>query len=141
MARCRWRSTRRTGWVHPQHGLVLEAALIGITDIQGACERIRSTPIPYSYTVLIHRIVAVYCMLLPFGLMETVKWATPAVVLAISYCFFGLDAVGDELEDPFGTQANDLPLDAISRTIERDLRRRLGEVVPGPIEPKRGVLT
>jgi putative membrane protein len=134
-------TARRKGWVHPQHVLVLEASLIGITDIQGACERIRSTPIPYSYTVLIHRIVAVYCMLLPFGLMETVKWATPAVVLAISYCFFGLDAVGDELEDPFGTQANDLPLDAISRTIERDLRRRLGEVVPGPIEPKRGVLT
>jgi len=123
-------TARRKGWVHPQHVLVLEASLIGITDIQGACERIRSTPIPYSYTVLIHRIVAVYCMLLPFGLMETVKWATPAVVLAISYCFFGLDAVGDELEDPFGTQAN-----------ERDLRRRLGEVVPGPIEPKRGVLT
>jgi putative membrane protein len=120
---------------------VLEASLTTLTDIQGACERIKSTPIPYSYTVLLHRIVAVYCTLLPFGLMDSIKWATPAVVLAISYCFFGLDAIGDELEQPFGVDINDLPLKAISRTIERNLRERLGEKVPPPVAPARGVLT
>jgi putative membrane protein len=131
---------RRRGWIHPFHVSIVEGSLTSLTDIQGACERIKSTPIPFSYTVLMHRIVAVYCGLLPFGFMDTIKWATPLVVLAISYCFFGLDAIGDELEQPFGTDINDLPLTAISRTIERNLRERLGEELPPPTTAARGVL-
>jgi putative membrane protein len=73
--------------------------------------------------------------------MDTVKWATPFVVLAISYCFFGLDAVGDEVEQPFGTDTNDLPLKSISTTIERNLRIRIGEEQPPAHTPKRGILT
>ena len=132
---------RRKKWIHPFHVPVLEASLTSLTDIQGGCERIKSTPIPYSYTVLMHRIVAFYCALLPFGLMDSIKWATPFVVLAISYCFLGLDAIGDELEQPFGVDINDLPLKGISRTIERNLRERLGEKAPPPLEAERGVLT
>lgn len=132
---------RRKKWIHVMHVPVLEASLTAFTDIQGGCERIKSTPIPYSYTVLMHRIVAFYCALLPFGLMDSIKWATPFVVLAISYCFLGLDAIGDELEQPFGVDINDLPLKGISRTIERNLRERLGENVPPPLEAERGVLT
>lgn len=127
--------------LHAFHVNVLEASLTSLTDIQGACERIKSTPIPFSYTVLMHRIVGIYCTLLPFGLMDTVGWATPVVVLAISYCFFGLDAIGDEIEDPFDVDVNDLPLDAISRSIERNLRARLGEQIPEPVAPQKGVLT
>src|SRR5262245_51452097 len=133
-------AARRKGWIHPFHVTILEASLTALTDIQGACERIKNTPIPYSYTVLMHRIVAVYCVLLPFGLMDAVKWATPFVVLAISYCFFGLDAIGDEIEQPFGMDINDLPLKSISRTIERNLRERLGEKLPPPVAAKRGIL-
>jgi ion channel-forming bestrophin family protein len=132
---------RRKHWVHPLHVPVFEAALTQLTDIQGACERIKSTPIPFSYTVLMHRIVAAFCTLLPFGLMDSIKWATPVVVFAISYCFFGLDAIGDELEQPFGMDINDLPLKAISRTIERNLRERLGEKIPPAHTAERGVLT
>jgi putative membrane protein len=132
---------RRKQWIHPFHVPVIEASLVALTDIQGACERIKNTPVPYSYTVLLHRIVAVYCALLPFGFMDVIKWATPFVVLAISYCFFGLDAIGDELEQPFGVDTNDLPLASISRTIERNLRERLGEDVPPPMTARRGVLT
>lgn len=128
-------------WVHPFHVNVLDGSLTALTDIQGACERIQSTPIPFSYTVLMHRIVAFYCVLLPFGLMDTVRWATPVVVLAISYCFFGLDAIGDEIEDPFGVDVNDLPLDSISRNIERNLRARIGEEMPEPVTPQKGILT
>lgn len=132
---------RRKHWIHVFHVPVLEASLTSLTDIQGACERIKATPIPFSYTVLMHRIVAIYCTLLPFGLMDAIKWATPAVVLTISYCFFGLDAIGEELEQPFGKDINDLPLKAISRTIERNLRERLGEKLPPPHTPEGGVLT
>lgn len=134
-------SARRRHWIHPFHLPVIDASLTALTDIQGACERIKSTPIPYSYTVLMHRIVAFYCAFLPFGLMDTVKWATPVVVLAISYCFFGLDAVGEEVEQPFGLDTNDLALEAISITIERNLRVRIGEDQPPIHQPVKGVLT
>ena len=130
---------RREGWLNPFHHPVLEASLVVLTDTQGACERIKATPIPYSYTVLLHRIVAVYCIGLPFGLADSIRWATPVVVLAISYCFFGLDAVGDEIEQPFGLDVNDLPLKQISTMIERNLRERIGEELPPKQESKRGV--
>lgn len=131
---------RRKNWIHPFHAMTLEQQLTFLCDFQGGCERIKSTPIPYSYTVLLHRIVFVYCLGLPFGLMDAIKWATPVVVLFVSYCFFGLDAVGDELEQPFGMDINDLPLKAISRTIERNLRERIGDEVPPATVAKDGVL-
>ena len=131
---------RRKQWIHPFHAPVLEASLTSLTDIQGACERIKSTPIPYSYTVLMHRIVGVYCTLLPFGLDDTIGWGTPAVVLFISYALFGLDAIGDEIEQPFGLDRNDLPLSTISRMIEANLRVRVGEPPPALFEPRDGVL-
>jgi len=130
----------RRGWIDPLHVMQLDASLAELTNIQGGCERIRNTPIPFSYNVLIHRIVAVYCFLLPFGLYDTVKLATPLVVCFVSYSFFGLDAIGDEIEDPFGTELNDLPLLALSTTIEGDLRVRIGEPAPAAIEPVKDQL-
>jgi ion channel-forming bestrophin family protein len=131
---------RRKHWIHPFYVPVIEASLVSLTDIQGACERIKSTPIPYSYTVLMHRIVAVYCVLLPFGLDEAVGWATPAVVLCISYALFGLAAIGEEVEQPFGFDPNDLPLSTISRAIEATLRQRIGEPPPKLFKPRNGIL-
>ncbi len=115
------------GLVHPMHVPVLEASMTSLTDIQGACERIKSTPIPFSYTTLIHRITAVYCYALPFGVVDQVKLFTPFVCTVVAYAFFGLDVVGDEIEMPFGTDYNDLPLRGISRAIEVNLRQRLGD--------------
>lgn len=135
------RDARRRHWIHAYHVPVIEQSLVALTDIQGACERIKTTPLPYSYTVLMHRIVGVYCGLLPFGLAETIGWVTPVVVLFISYALFGLDAIGDETEQPFGLDANDLPLSAISRSIEQNARARLGEPLPPPIKAKRDILS
>jgi len=124
------------GLVHPMHLPVLEASLASLTDVQGACERIKGTPIPYSYTTLIHRITAVYCFALPFGIVDTVKGFTPFVCAIVAYAFFGLDGVGEEIEMPFGMDYNDLPLRSISRTIEINLRQRLGETdLPPPVTP------
>jgi putative membrane protein len=129
------------GRLHPMHLPVLDQSLVALTDIQGGCERIKSTPIPSSYTVLIHRIVAIYVFALPFGIVDTIGTFTPVVVALIGYAFFGLDAVGEEIEDPFGTDTNDLPLAAISRMIEINLRQTLGETdVPEPLAPVDGVL-
>lgn len=132
---------RRRGAIHPMHAPLIEQCLVSMTDVQGACERIKSTPLPHSYNVLLHRIVAVYCILLPFGLAQDLGWASVLVVVFVSYALFGLDAIGDELEQPFGTDTNDLALFAISRTIEINLLRRIGaEDVPPPAKAKDNVL-
>ena len=129
------------GYIHPMHLPTLEQTLVALTDIHGACERIKSTPIPFSYTTLIHRIVAVYCYTLPFGLVNEVGFLTPIAALVVSYAFFGLDIVGDEIEQPFGLDPNDLPLTAISKMIEINLRQRLGESpLPAPIKPVDEIL-
>ncbi len=134
-------TARSRGWIHPMHVPALDQSLTAITDVQGGCERIKSTPIPFSYTVLMHRIVGVYCTVLPFGIDEAVGWARPVVVLVVSYAFFGLDQIGEEIEDPFGRDGHDLTLAAISRTIERNLRRRIGDPVPPDLKPVRHILT
>lgn len=134
-------AAQEKGQIHPLHAPLLEQSLVVFTDVQGACERIKSTPVPFSYTVLMHRVVGAYCTLLPFGLAETIHWMTPLVVMFISYAFFGLDSIGDELEQPFGLDRNDLPLSAISRNIERVLRTQLGERdLPPALTPQNHVL-
>jgi len=131
---------RRRGWLDPLHVPLLEGQLVSLTDSQGGCERIKSTPLPFSYTVLMHRIVAVYCLLLPFGLADSIGWMTPLVVAFVSYAFYGLDAIGDEIEQPFGRDVNDLALSSIARTVEINLRRRIGEEPPPPFRPRNGQL-
>lgn len=123
----------RAGHLHPQHLLPLDAALTVNTDVQGACERILSTPVPWIYTVLMHRLVGIYCLFLPLGLVKDIGWATPIVVLIVAYAFYGLDGIGEEVEEPFGTDPNDLPLSALSRMIEVNLLQRLGETDLPPL--------
>lgn len=134
-------SAWKKGWIHTMHLPVFESALSALTDIQGGMERIKATPIPFSYTTLIHRITAVYCYALPFGVVDSVGIFTPFVVTIVSYAFFGLDVVGDEIENPFGLDPNDLPLRSISRMIEINLRQRLGETeLPEALQPVDEIL-
>jgi ion channel-forming bestrophin family protein len=119
-------------WVNAFHLPILEASLTEMAALQGGCERIKATPIPFTYTTLIHRIVAFYCISLPFGLMEQVHHLTPIVVCMVAYAFYGLDSIGDEIEEPFGNDPNDLPLDAITNMIEINLRQSLGETTLPP---------
>ena len=118
---------RKKEWLHVYQQPFLEKTLSTLCDLQGGCERIRATPIPYSYNVLLHRIVALYCFTLPFGVVGELGILTPLVVGIVSYAFLGLDAIGDEIENPFERAQNDLPLDAIAHMIESNIRQRIGE--------------
>lgn len=121
---------------------VLEQRVTAMAGIQAACERIAGTPLPFAYTLLLHRCAWLFCVLLPFGLATTLGWATPVVSAVLAYAFFGLDQLGDETEEPFGTEPNDLPLDAIVRTIEIDLLDSLGvRPLPEPLQPRGYQLT
>jgi putative membrane protein len=137
----RLRAAWMQGLLTEFHLSALEDCLTTITDVQGACERIRNTPIPFGYTVLIHRLVAFYCFFLPFGIVQSVGWLTPLVVALISHAFFGLDEIGGAIEEPFGTEPQHLPLAALCRTIEINLLQAAGEEeVPPFLQPVHGVL-
>jgi ion channel-forming bestrophin family protein len=105
----------------------IDANITALTTVLTGCERIKNTPIPFTYNLLLHRTAYLYCFLLPFGLVDSIGFMTPFVVGIISFTFFGLDALGDEIEEPFGVLPNDLALSSMCRTIERDLRGALGE--------------
>ena len=79
-------------------------------------------------------LVAVYCLTLPLGIVQQVEWMTPFVVLLVSYAFYGLDAIGDSIEEPFGGDMNDLPLEQLSTMIEINVREAIGDTdLPAPI--------
>ena len=111
-----------------------------LSHVLGGCERIKSTPIPYPYILMLHRVVHVYCFLLPFCLVDSIGWLTPVAVCILAYTFFGLDALGDQISDPFGTEPNDLPLDAMSRNIEIAVLEMLDEPLPPALQAQEGVL-
>jgi putative membrane protein len=132
----------KEGRIDPCLAVAIDTTMTALTGAAAACERIKNTPVPFSYTLMLHRTAYLYCFLLPFGLVDSIGFMTPFVVAIVAYTFFGLDALGDELEEPFGLEANDLPLDAICRAIEIDLRAALGDTdLPPPMEPVRYRLT
>lgn len=96
----------------------LDHQLNQFSNILGGCERIYNTPLPFAYSVLLHRTVYLYCFWLPFGLVDTLGWMMPLIVLLISYTFIALDAIIQEIGEPFGEEENDLALNSICRTIE-----------------------
>lgn len=92
-----------------------------LVDFCGACERIRSTPMPYAYAVHLRRVLMVYCFTLPFALVSRFGLVTIPVTLALAYALFGIEEIGVEIEDPFGADSNDMPLGQICSTIEQNL--------------------
>jgi putative membrane protein len=115
--------------------------LVELSNILGGCERIASTPVPFGYSVMIHRVVYFYCALLPFGLVDSIEWMTPAVAVLMAYSFIALDSLAAELEMPFNRDENDLALDAISLNIELSIREMSGETLETkPLQPVAYVL-
>ena len=111
--------------------------ITSMAAVQAACERIQNTPLPFAYMLLVQRTAYLYCFILPFGIVATQGFITPLFCAIVAYTFFGLDALSEELEEPFGVSANDLALSAMSRTVEINLLEVLGEtVLPNPIEPQ-----
>ena len=116
---------RQQGWIRDTDMITFQTGLTEMDAAQGGCERIKNTPVPVTYAILSHNIVAFFCYFLPFGILDSVKLLTPLVVFLVSYAFFGLDALGEEVTDPFGTDPHDVPLEQLSETIEKNMRQLL----------------
>lgn len=132
------REVRLQGHLTPALAHAMEKPLGKLTEVLGGCERIAGTPIPFTYGVIIHRTIYLYCFLMPFGLVDSIGPMTPVVVAFVAYTFLALEALSAQIEEPFGTEPNDLALEAMSWMIEATLRETLGEqelpTVPGPVD-------
>ncbi len=116
---------------------MIDNTITHLAHTQVACERILLTPVPFGYSLLLHRTAYIFCFLLPFGFADLLSWSTPIAAALVAYTFFGLDALGDELEDPFGTEENDLPLAAMAEIAGLSIREALGEKDLPPLpQPK-----
>lgn len=111
-----------------------------MANVQAACERLNSAPVPFAYSLMLHRSVWLFCLVLPFGIVDILGFGTPFITIVLAYSFLGLDALGEELETPFSTDLNSLPLDAITRTIEIAVAEALQEPPPPPLLPQDYVL-
>ncbi|QDU30435.1 Bestrophin, RFP-TM, chloride channel [Anatilimnocola aggregata] len=92
-----------------------------LIDYIGACERIHRTPVPYAYVVHLRRALFLYCLTIPFAMVGDLHWWTIGGTFMVAYIFFGIEEIGVEIEDPFGFDENDLPLERYCHTIEANL--------------------
>lgn len=99
----------------------MESLIAILVDNQGACEKIHRTPLPFVYAALIKQVLFLYLATLPFVLVPKMNFLAPLVVAGVSLGMLGIEEAGVEIEDPFGLDANHLPLDQISEMIHRDV--------------------
>jgi ion channel-forming bestrophin family protein len=92
-----------------------------MVDVVGICERILKTPIPLAYSIHLKQLLMIYCLSLPFQIVDQLEWMTAPIVALISFTLLGIEEIGIQIEDPFGHDANDLPLDNICNTMMRNI--------------------
>ncbi len=101
--------------------LFINPELMSFMDVCGACERIRNTPIPYSYSVFIKKFIFLYVLSLPVGLVFSLGYLTVPVVVFVFYVLGSLEIIAEEIEEPFGKDANDLPMERLCGTIRKNV--------------------
>ena len=101
--------------------IILNNELQSLTDICGACERIKNTPIPYSYSAFIKKFIFIYVLTLPFAYVFILDYFVIPVVVFIFYVLASLELIAEEIEDPFGMDDNDLPTKKIAENIKRHI--------------------
>jgi putative membrane protein len=99
----------------------LHKMLNDMVDILGGCERILKTPVPLIYNITLKFLLVIYFLVMPLGLVNDLHWWTAVDMGFISFLMLGIDEIGAEIEEPFGHDPNDLPLDLICKTIVRNL--------------------
>jgi ion channel-forming bestrophin family protein len=120
-------SNLKAGRLSEERLKLLDENVTQFVDLWGGAERIMKTPIPFAYAQHIKGFLALFCITAPFALVESMRWYTPLAAAIIAYGMFGIEEIGVEIEDPFGYDPNDLPLDAMGETIANDTRDILAQ--------------
>ena len=115
----------RSGLISNEEVLLIDRELKEFSDIIGACERIKNTPIPYSYSMFIKKFIFIYLITLPFALVTTLNYLTIPVVVLVAFILLSVELIAEEIEDPFGKDLNDLPTDELTGKIRENIREIL----------------
>lgn len=127
---------RRRGLISDYVQMTMDQNVGLLIDYCGACERIHKTPLPFAYVVHLRRALIIYIYTLPFALLSTFGWETVPATLLIAYILLGIEEIGVEIEDPFGTDPNDLPLELYCHGIQKVLQDVIDTSTPPPTEPE-----
>lgn len=131
----------KLGWLSDYRFVKLEETLVEFNNIQGRSERIKNTPFPRQYSFFSRVFVFIHATLLPFVFVEIMGWAMIPLSIIISFVFLCLDLVGERTEDPFENRLEDVPLTALSLTIETNLKEQWGsDNFPSPKDTQKGVV-
>ena len=114
-------SAMAKGLITDVQQMSLDRDIGALVDLIGGCERIQKTPLPFAYVVHLRRAVLLYCLTLPFCLVQAMGWWSILATMLIGFVLFGIEEIGVEIEEPFGTDPNDLPLERICEAIAKDL--------------------
>ncbi len=116
----------RNKTITDQHLVYLNNELMSFTDLCGACERIKNTPIPFSYSLFLKKFIFFFVMSLPLTLVFSLGYYCIPVVAFIFYVLTSMELIAEEIEDPFGKDSNDLPTDSISKNIRKHVHEIFG---------------
>lgn len=111
----------KNGQLTGDHLINLDKELKDLIDFMGSCERIRNTPIPYSYMMYIKKFIFIYVITLPFGFVTDSGYFTILIVLLVTFVLLSVELIAEEIEDPFGHDLNDLPTDELAMKIKGDV--------------------
>ncbi len=112
---------QKEGEITQEQFLALDQNINALTDITGACERIKNTPIPYSYSLFLKKFVFIYVTTLPIAFIPTFGYGTVLIAVFIFYVLVSIEILAEEIEDPFGSDDNDLPTDDLCLKIEKNV--------------------
>ena len=134
-------AARRCGWLDEWQWQTIDQSMTSLMDSQGGAERIKNTPMPKQFDFFPRLFVQIYTLLLPVGLVPSLGWYTPLGSTLVGFMFLALEKIGRDLEDPFENRVHDIPMTAITRTIEINLRQMLGQSdLPPAEQPIDGIL-
>ena len=116
------RELERMGKIDGFQFLDMQSSLNGMVDVIGSCERIRNTPIPYSYSMFLKKFIFLFLSTLPFGFMGVYGYWTILIVVFMLYVLMGTELIAEEIENPFGKDVNDLPTDDLAKNIGQNVK-------------------
>ncbi|MBL7952965.1 MAG: multidrug transporter [Flavobacteriales bacterium] len=142
------RELHAKGLIHELRHVEMQNMLVDLYGQQGKCERIKNFPYPRQYATLNLMFVRLFNGMIPFGILgefaklgEHFVWLTIPFTAVVAWVFIMMERIGESTENPFEGSANDVPITAMTRTIEIDLREMLGETnIPEPLKPQHNIL-
>ena len=117
---------KKKGQLSDENYIVIDVNLKSFSDIIGACERIKNTPIPYSYSMFFKKFIFIYVTTLPLAFVNSFGYYSSLVSIFVFYVLVSMEILAEEIEDPFGKDDNDLPTDSLSEKIKTNVKEILG---------------